>query len=156
MNFCLAVCLLITSYYQHTNPSVKQLRPVYKNAATDKKAAENLKGLLAKTETNAPATIVCYKGVANMLIAKYSSNPMTKFKMFSAGKTLITEAVSRDTLNVETRLLRFTMQYHTPAFLGYRSNLDADRFFLTKNLSHIKDEELKDMVEKMLLITKSD
>ncbi|MEO6287503.1 MAG: hypothetical protein ABIN80_23160 [Dyadobacter sp.] len=148
--------IVTTSYFQGPLPSLKQLRSLYQKASTQKQAAENLVHQLAGAGSDAPATIVCYKGVAHMLIAKYSSNPVKKYKKFLDGKAMITRSVSRDTLNIEARLLRFTIQYHTPRFLGYNAELEADKLFLTASLPQIKDPELKVMVEKMLSISKAD
>lgn len=148
--------IVLISYLQQPAPSLQQLRYLYQKASTQKHAAENLIKQLAGQELDAPVTTVCYKGVANILLAKYSSNPITKYRLFNDGKALISQAIGRDSLNIEARLLRFTIQYHAPTFLGYRSKLKADETFLRLSLTQIKDEELKAMVEKMLAISRAD
>ena len=81
-----------------------------------------------------------------MIKAKYSFNPIAKLNQFNKGKQLIQKAFSRDTLNLEMRFIRFSIQNNLPSFLGYRDNLDQDKRFLLNNTKASKDPELQEMI----------
>ena len=81
-----------------------------------------------------------------MIQAKYTLNPVNKLDRFNKGKELIRTAFSRDTLNLEMRFIRFSIQSNLPSFLGYRGNLDQDKRFLLNNTKTSKDTELQEMI----------
>lgn len=97
------------------------------------------------SETAAPV-LICYKGANEMIQAKYTLNPISKLEKFNKGKELIKKAFSRDTLNLEMRFIRYSIQSNLPAFLGYHDDLGKDKQFLLDNTINTKDLELKEMI----------
>lgn len=133
------------------NPDVSQLRALYYNAASNKDAAFKLARILKTVNKESPAILVCYKGVSEMMQAKYLLNPLTKMNKFINGKRLIENAVKTNPQGVEIRFLRFCMQTNLPDFLGYNAHINKDKIFLMNNLNHIEDTELKQNISAYLI-----
>lgn len=123
-----------------------QVRKLYMRAPEAKQDAGELNRLMLRVDTSATPLLVCYKGANEMLQAKYSLNPVVKFKKFKRGKYFINKAFSRDTLDLEMRFIRFSIQSNLPAFLGYRDELGKDKRFLLAKIKDSKEPELKEMI----------
>ena len=123
-----------------------QIRGLYHRAAEVKQDALQLNHLMSQVNTSAAPVLICYKGANEMIQAKYALNPITKLDQFNKGKELIKKAFSRDTLNLEMRFIRFSIQNNLPSFLGYRDNLDQDKRFLLNNTKASNDPELQEMI----------
>jgi hypothetical protein len=128
-----------------------QIRDLYLLAPGGKKSAVQLNKLMIQVDTaTADPLLVCYKGANEMLQAKYTANPIVKFEKFVKGKELIKKAFVRDTLNLEMRFIRFTIQSNLPAFLSYRNELNKDKQFLMDNTRYSRDPELKGIILRYL------
>ena len=123
-----------------------QVRGLYHRAAEIKQDAAQLNHLMLQVDSNSTPVMVCYKGANEMIQAKYAFNPVTKLNQFNKGKELIQKAFSRDTLNLEIRFIRFSIQSNLPSFLGYHDNLDQDKRYLLDNTKASKDPELEEMI----------
>lgn len=122
---------------------VKILRNSYYEAARTKNAAEQFAAEMQRIPANSGVLVEGYRGMSYMLLARYSMNPYTKLKNFKKGRDLLEKAISRDTLNVENRFLRYGLQTNAPPVLGYRDQLANDRRFLTAALARTSDDDLK-------------
>jgi len=71
--------------------------------------------------------VVAYIGTLEALKAKHSWNPYNKIKFVSLSQKTMKRAVDLDPNNLEIRFMRFSIQHHTPAFLGFSKDLDEDR-----------------------------
>ncbi|SEP44713.1 hypothetical protein [Mucilaginibacter sp. OK283] len=140
---------------QQQGPPLKQLRSLYRYAVTDKDSSAKLLQLTTTVDSSAAPILSCYKGVAQVLQARFTGSPFSKFKKFNAGKLIMENAIVRDTLNVEMRLLRYNIQANAPAFLGYNGSLQKDGAFLRANRYKLDDTDLKLMVNKALAAPKS-
>ncbi|MGF7082123.1 hypothetical protein [Mucilaginibacter sp. UYCu711] len=125
---------------------LSKIRGLYKSAAEVKVDAVQLNKLMLQVDSDAAPLLVCYKGANEMIQAKYTINPIVKFAKFNKGKDLIKKAFSRDTLNLEMRFIRFSIQSNLPTFLGYRDELDNDKRYLLNNTKDSKDTILKEMI----------
>jgi hypothetical protein len=67
-----------------------------------------------------------YLGASKAMLAETVSNPYSKYSYFVEGKELIESAVKLDPNDPEIRYVRFMIQSHTPAFLGYSSETKED------------------------------
>ena len=124
-------------------PALAKVRSLY--ALTEKKeqACHDLMNILEPyDETNNPL-FLGYKASATMMMARYVSNPFSKLSYFNKGKKMLEKAVSAEKNNIELRSLRFLVQSNVPSFLGYKSDIDADKLFIISNTYHVKDPELK-------------
>lgn len=143
----IVLLLLLTGRpFQEMNTPLLELRQLYLQAATKEEYATLLEKRLNATDIDNEPILVCYKGASQMMQARYSVNPFNKIKYFNSGKILIESAIARDKINVEMRLLRYSVQSHIPSFLGYHENIDDDRTFLKSQTDKIKDAQLKAMV----------
>jgi hypothetical protein len=95
-----------------------------------------------------------YKGAATIMQAKYQVNPFSKLESLKKGKEILQTAIIKDTTQLETRYLRFTIQTNLPSFLNYSADINNDKLFLLSNYRSIQDEELKKMVFQYLSTSK--
>lgn len=141
---------LLVFLYPGMKPELMEIRSLYEESAKSKAAAEQLQKLLSEVNDQSAPLLVCYKGVAEMIQAKYAFSPVSKWSSFKKGKKLIEASVVRDTAGIEMRYLRFTVQTNLPGFLGYKANIEEDKRFLLKKLDSINDRTLKLNVVKYL------
>lgn len=138
-----------------TLPTLHELRSTFQCAVKQKADAEKFEKLVAQIDTSAVPAFIGYKGVNEMIQAKYVLNPLTKLNKFNKGKSLLQLAVNLDTLNLETRFLRFSIQSNCPGFLNYSGQLMGDKKFLIDQLMDCNDEELKTMIYNYLITSNS-
>jgi len=144
--------------YMHTSQTVdmSKIRHLYQSAPLVKQDATQLESLLQNINNNTETPVlVCYKGASEMIQAKYAFNPFTKLEKFNKGKELLQKAISRDTLDLEMRYIRFSIQSNLPSFLGYHDELNMDKRFLVENTKNTKDPELKKMISNYLTTLKN-
>jgi hypothetical protein len=142
----LFLSLLFIRLHLAPEPTLAELRNCYRQAATQKTVAKKLDQLLAMVDTNAAPVLIGYKGANEMIQAKYVINPIAKLSKFNRGKDFLQLAINRDTSNLETRFLRFSIQSNIPVWLNYKDEMIADKHFLIDHFSRSKDQELKDMI----------
>ncbi|MCO5949859.1 hypothetical protein [Mucilaginibacter flavidus] len=126
------------------------IRKLYHSAANVKQDALHLNQLMLGVDNTAPPVLVCYKGANEMIQAKYALNPIVKLTKFNKGKALLIKAIGRDTLNLEMRFIRYSIQSNLPAFLNYNDELDADKRFLVDNTKNNRDPELREIIYNYL------
>lgn len=147
MKFLGWICFIQLGIIATQNMDIGKIRQLYINAAGNKQEALQLDQLMVPVDTDsASPLLICYKGANEMIQAKYALSPIVKFKKFNKGKALITKAISRDTLNLEMRFIRYSIQSNLPAFLPFHNELDDDKRFLQKNTNDCKDPDLKNMI----------
>ena len=78
---------------------------------------------------------LAYAGWSKTRLAEFGMNPFSKWSNFSKGKDQIEEAVELDENNPEIRFIRLSIQLHAPDFLGYNSEIDADKGIILKALN---------------------
>ena len=151
MILAFTVGILITCAMNLFNqPDLTELRQLYLTAAVQRDSTSKLSALLLTVDKQSSPVLICYKGVAQMMEAKYTFGPLGKYQRFNAGKELIEYAMALDSANMEIRYLRFTIQKSIPSFLGYNSNEATDKNFLVNNFYTIGDKQLRDMVSGFL------
>ena len=79
-----------------------------------------------------------YKAAAQMALAKYKFNPISKLSEFNQAKITLNDCVKKDSLNLEIRYIRLAIQEHVPAILNYYKNIDPDKKFIIQNLHSLK------------------
>ncbi|WP_461452657.1 hypothetical protein [Mucilaginibacter sp.] len=147
MKVLLWLCLLHADVQKSAVLNLSEIRKLYESAPLVKQDAKKLDQLMLNVNVNnANPVLICYKGASELIDAKYTINPITKFDDFNKGKALINKAISRDTLNLEMRFIRYSIQSNLPGFLGYSDNLENDKNFLLINILNIKDQQLKEMI----------
>lgn len=125
---------------------LQAIRTLYGDASTSKQICNKLFGLLPSENEATDPLLLGYRGCAHMIMASHLYNPMAKLNEFSTGKLWLERAIKNDPTRVELRYLRYTVQVNTPAFLGYRKNLEADCSFLQQHVTLLADQQLKQAI----------
>jgi len=144
------ILLLFATKLYAAEPDMEEVKTLFEASAYSKSAADRLLKLLGGINQDSPPLLVCYKGVAEMMQAKYGFNPIYKFRRFKKGKSLIEEAVKMEPENLEIRFLRLMIQTNLPAFLNYNDQITTDKNYVVANMQAIKDKKLKQDVFKYL------
>ncbi len=117
---------------------LKKMRAYYTTISEDEKSAISLK-VLAKSNTGVPFNISrAYQAAAEMALAKYRNNPITRLNVFNSGKKMLESVVSADSTSLEIRYIRLAIQQNAPSFLGYNTSILKDRNYLINNLKYIR------------------
>jgi hypothetical protein len=149
----LIMMLFVTKTYS-AKLEIEELKTLFEAAAYSKASADRFLKLLSTVDHSSTPILICYKGVAEMMQAKYGFNPISKLRRFKKGKTLIDEAVKKQPDNLEIRFLRLAIQTNLPAFLNYSDNIIEDEKYLLANIQTIKNKNLKQDILKYLLASK--
>ncbi|TCC89170.1 hypothetical protein EZ428_15830 [Pedobacter frigiditerrae] len=149
-----ALLTITTSRMNLEEIEIVTLRKLYYEAAESKAAAVKLTSTLSKVNDQSKALLICYKGAAQMMEAKYAFSPITKFSKFSKGKSAIEKAIVKDPKQIEIRFIRFSIQTNLPFFLGYNESIKTDKEMLINSINKIDDENLKQNVVNYLLTSK--
>ena len=134
-----------------TNSDIFSLRKLYYEASDKKDSAEKFLQVMENLDVNTNPLILCYKGMAYLIQAKYSYNPYTKLASFGKGKDMLEKAIVSDPKNVEIRFMRFCVQTNAPFFLGYSNNINSDKLAIMKGWSALIDLDLKEKIKKYML-----
>ncbi len=128
-----------------------QMRILFREGANSRTACKQLLEACDKMNKRSNATFLGYIGCANMMMAKYGFNPVTKFNSFTYGKSLLEQAIHEDAKNIELIFLRFVIQLNCPLLLNYNDDLKADKSAILMALPHIKDLGLGSFIRNYLL-----
>jgi len=80
-----------------------------------------------------------YIGATELLVAKYSWNPITKISFLKNGLRKVNEAVTVDSENIEIRFLRFYIQNSLPRYLGLSDDLTSDKEVIIDQLGDLSN-----------------
>ena len=73
------------------------------------------------------AGLLAYEGALLMKKASLVGNPKDKLSLMKEGKNKLETTISKNPTIIEYYFLRYMIQDNAPSFLGYNSNLEADR-----------------------------
>ena len=131
--------------------TIEQSRLVFEQVKdNDKIGTAYLKSV--KSDGNLDPIIQGYKGAIMMVMAKHFYNPYNKWKYFVEGKKQLEQSISSLPNNIELIYLRFCIQSNAPSFLGYHSNMASDRQFLKKQITNLKDKNLRIRISTYLTL----
>ena len=151
MKFYLPIVLLVLLSFKSTQINIIEIRQLYDKAIYNETAALNL---LAKLDNTTNNTLLGYKGVAKLLLAKHVFLPNKKMSYFKSGKAILQQAITTESNNTELIFLRFTVQCETPSFLKYNTEIITDKLFLLKHVNGLTDVDLKKRIKDYLLYSK--
>lgn len=127
---------------------LESLRVNYKKAVSDKKTCL---AMIKELSTGKESSVqLGYLGAFQMIWAKHITNPISKLKTFNKGKKSIEHAVMAEPNNLEIRILRLSVQKNSPAFLGYKKNIEEDEKFIKANNKDISSTHLKNMIQSLI------
>jgi hypothetical protein len=153
MRLLIYIAFLVTFFF---DDDLKEMRNLYQIASKSEEYVNSLKALSLKQNNLGQPLKTAYFGAAEMVSAQYKLLPNKKIATFNNGKKILDQALKSDSLNVEIRYLRFTIQSNCPSFLGYNKNIESDKQFIIKNLGVLKTKD-KDLYVKIYtyLLTQS-
>lgn len=137
------------------NSDIYSLRKLYYEASDKKDSAKKFIWVMENLDVKSNPLLLCYKGMAHLIQAKFSYNPYTKLSLFNKGKDMLEKAIVADPQNVEIRFMRFCVQTNAPFFLGYSNNIDSDKLVIMKGWATLSDLDLKEKIKKYMLTSNS-
>ncbi|MCA6364999.1 MAG: hypothetical protein IM638_18355 [Bacteroidetes bacterium] len=123
------------------SPTLLQVRNRFENASKGETLCESLLGMVRGHTVESNAVMHGYLGAGETIHAQFSANPYTKLSRFNSGKAKLEAAVTKQPQLMELRYLRFTVQCGAPSFLGYNTQLAADKKFLLEGLSQLSADD---------------
>lgn len=72
-------------------------------------------------------TLLAYKGAAIAIKAKYLKTVKEKKEWFTKGATILENSIKSNPNNIESRLIRLSIQENTPKILKYKQNIEEDK-----------------------------
>lgn len=127
---------------------LESIRANYKKAVSDKKICLTM---IERLSTDKESSVhLSYLGAFQMIWAKHITNPISKLKTFNKGKKNIDHAVMVEPSNLEIRILRLSVQKNSPAFLGYKKNIEEDEKFIKASNKDITSTHLKNMIQSLI------
>lgn len=134
---------------------VSEVRKEYVYAVTSKESALKLHNELVSINKEGDKTLVAYKGAVLTLMAKFANSTKEKKTYFKEGATLLEYIISQYPNDIEMRYLRLGVQENSPKIVGYHKNKEEDKQFILENYSAIKSSEVKALIKKFILQSKS-
>lgn len=131
-------------------PSMVEIRRLYMSSALEKDSLVKLTAIINSANADGQPILNCYAGAAQIIAAKYTQNPLTRFSDFKKGKLMMENAIAKDSGSFEMRYLRLSIQCNLPSFLNYHAEMTADQLFLKTNLDNQSDKQLREMAEILL------
>lgn len=152
--------LLISNQLLAIGTELASLRSLMAEAYRNESAAQNFYNSTRNISTNNRPIMLGFKAIAEIMMCKHLSNPLTKLNYFNKGRKHLELAISEEINNPELRFMRFCTQVNAPDLLGYNTSIKADKIFLIEylktqqNLVQKHDSNLFINIKKFLLGTK--
>lgn len=145
--------LTVFIFFTTVSADLKKIREHFPLMSKQETSVNVVKETALKSNDVSVTLKRAYYAAAEMTSAKYKLNPATKISTFNSGKKILEATILSDTANLEARYIRYTIQQNAPSFLGYKTNLSSDKFFLIKHLASLRssDPELFSSVYAYLL-----
>ncbi len=147
--------LLIISMIMSFETAITELvkvRTQYEEAAINEQTATSLLNYLQPRVSESPQ-MAGYAAAMQIMMAKYYFNPFSKYETFQKGKTQLDGLINKYPKVIELYYLRLSIQCNTPAFLGYNTNIEADKKCLLQHLPEVKDRDLRKRIVAYLLVS---
>ncbi|MFD2744264.1 MULTISPECIES: hypothetical protein [Sphingobacterium] len=87
-----------------------------------------------------------YKAAFHMFMAKHTANPIKKMSYFKDAKKMLEDVIKANPNEVELRFIRLCIQYYSPKYLGYHSEVENDKKFVMNNLHKLSDKQAKQLI----------
>ncbi len=150
ISFILLFCINFF-FVSASNSDIIKLRQLYYKAIYSKVDSEIFLATMEKIDDINNPLILCYKGMANLLQAKFYFNPYNKIAAFNKGKYLLEKSIILEPNNIEIRFMRFCTQTKTPNFLKYNKDINTDKIIIIKGWSKLVDVDLKEKIKNFFL-----
>jgi hypothetical protein len=144
--------LLLTSsisYSEYGSDELSKMRKLFEMVDTSESYNTQLYKLVKNAELS-DAEAYGYLAFHYFMNAKYKFWVNTKMDNFKTGKSMLESIIIKHPNNPDLRLIRYSIQYNIPAFLGYNDNILVDKAFIKKIKDSTKDKELKRLITGIL------
>ncbi len=125
---------------ENLKDTVHSLRVLFWQAGIDNEAIAPFYTAAIECQDSDRALFKGYLGVATMMRARITGNPLKKWYYFNKGKVLLERAIDDDPKMVELHFLRLSVQKELPVVLDYRSSLKDDCTFIVRHISNFMGE----------------
>jgi len=122
-------------------PLVKKLREEILNHEFDTPQILHFYKLAHDSEDHSPV-ILAYQAVSEAFMARVEWNPYSKILRLRKSESLFSQALDRDSDNLEIRFLRFSTQAGIPSFLGFSKDMKADKDRIIKNIDSVDKQDI--------------
>ena len=144
---CFCVFLTLIMLLTTAKAQTLKLAEIRKDFKIGHKKEDLCKEHLAALEKYASTPVeLGYEAAYHMFMASHTSNPFKKMSFFKSGKKMLEAQIASNPNNVELRYIRLCIQYYIPSYLGYKSNIAADKSFLRDNLYKLDDKATKTLL----------
>jgi hypothetical protein len=145
------ILLLLNNPANAEEPVLTDVRALFLLSGSSESSCKDLQHLLKDVNEAGNPVLGAYKACANMMMAGYVFNPVSKLSYFNEGKELLDKCIKADSLNIELHYLRIAMQSEAPSFLGYKQFIAADKNFILAKIDSVNDPHLHKMIASFLI-----
>ena len=138
--FNISIFVLFGNLFCFGQSEISEIRENYL-LANDFKGIEKL--ITLTNSDNENPLIISYNIVAEIMMIKYEMNPYKKLKVYNFLTNKIDSIISKNSNNVELRMLRYSIQKKSPFFLRYDENINNDLIYIKQNLNTLNVNEIE-------------
>ncbi|MFK6999772.1 hypothetical protein V3470_02345 [Flavobacterium oreochromis] len=147
-----SILIFFISFFTLLFQNTLDLRNQYEYASKSKNNTEKFYELIQKVNGDSPV-IIAYKGAAILLKSRFVTNKEERKEQFMLGVKTVEQAVAKDANSVEIRLIRLSIQEHTPKFLKYKSNIEEDKKIILLGFNK-QNSGLKEYIQRYVFQSK--
>ncbi len=136
--------------YAFATDNILHVRQQFYKAVKNRTIAKQFYSEMKSVNFSSDKTILGYKGMSNMIMAKFEFNPFNKWHYFSIGREQLEKAINEDKNNIELRGLRLSVQSNAPFFLNYSSHIKEDKIMILSAYKNVTDPDLKNRIHDFL------
>ena len=124
-SLAILISILLFSFVAFGN-DLNHVRTMFPKAADDENVTKGLLQFIQEKKLNT-AIAWAYKATLEAIMAKYESNLFAKLGHVKKSSKSFLKAVEVSPNEPEIRILRYITEVHIPSYLGYSTNLTADK-----------------------------
>jgi hypothetical protein len=138
--------MLLSLVFIFSSVDLDEVRALYKEASESKQSVQVLMDKLNHVNEGSKAVLVAYKGASIALSAREMDKVKDKMSVFKEGKRYIEIAISKDSMNLEVRWIRLTVQENSPKAAKYKGELEVDKSFILAHFNQENSPSVKKMI----------
>lgn len=146
ISYLLLLYTLLISLSSADISSLNSARSYYRNSENNKEIAVKLENI-SKNKTEPIFT--AYYGVSQCILASFKFNPYTKLNMLNEGLNIMNKAVTKDSTDIEIRMIRLSVESNIPSFISFKSHIAKDKAYIKKHFDskHPMADVMKDFIK---------
>lgn len=140
-----ALFSIVASVFFLVAQELPSVRENYYAASKTKQSAEQFYNSLSDYNKD-NKVLLAYKGAAISLKSKYTSDKKKRKELLTQGLKMVESSVKSLPNNAEIRLIRLSIQEHTPKALKYKGNIEEDKKMIVSSFEK-QSKELKEYIK---------